>query len=203
MTAKEAIDIVIGNNYTTEELNSKCGVYIITINNKHYLGSCKLLNNKTSRDGFHYRLYAHLYKLLKGNHHSLKLQNAFNKHSVTSIEFDIIDECPTEITTEIEQYWLNILDTFRKGYNSCPLAKSNFGFKWSKESREKLSASKKGKVPWNKGIKTFSPSEETRKKLSSATKGRLKGPMSEKQKEDIRQTLLKRNAELKNLLTLS
>jgi group I intron endonuclease len=144
-----------------------------------------------------------LYKLLKGNHHSLKLQNAFNKYGINSIEFDVIDECPTELTTEIEQYWLNNLDTFKKGYNSCPLAKSNLGFKWSKESREKLSASKKGKAPWNKGIKTYPPSEETRQKLSLANKGISKGPMSEKQKKDIRNTLLKRNAELRNLLTLS
>lgn len=199
MTAKEAIDIVITGKYTTEELNSKCGVYIITINDKHYIGSCKLLINKTSRDGFHYRLYAHLYRLLKGNHHSLKLQNAFNKHGIGSIEFDILDECPSDLSTDIEQYWLTLLDCYKKGYNSCPLAKSSRGSKWPEESKRRFSERKKGSIPWNKGIKTSSPSEETKKKLSAALKGRVKGPMSEKQKEDIRQTLLKRNAELRNL----
>jgi group I intron endonuclease len=202
MTAKEALDIVINNSYTTEELNSKCGVYIITINKKHYIGSCKLLVNKTSRDGFHYRLYAHLYRLLKGNHHSLKLQNAFNKYGVENIEFDVLHECSSDLSTDIEQYWLNIMNCYKNGYNSCPLAKSSRGSKWSEESRKRFSERKKGSVPWNKGLKTSPLSEETRKKLSVALKGRVKGPMSEKQKEDIRRTLLKRNSEIRNL-TLS
>jgi len=42
----------------------------------------------------------------------------------------------------------------------------------TKETRQKLSASLKGNIPWNKGI---SPSPETRKKLSLALKGRKTG----------------------------
>ena len=113
-----------------------------------------------------------------------------------------MDECPPDLSTDIEQYWLTLLDCYKKGYNSCPLAKSSRGSKWPEESKRRFSERKKGCTPWNKGIKTSSPSEETRKKLSTALKGRVKGPMSEEQKEVIRQTLLKRNAELRNL-TLS
>lgn len=189
MTPKEAIDIVINSKYTTKELNSKCGVYIITINNKHYVGSCKLLINKTSRDGFHYRLYAHLYNLLKGNHHSLKLQNAFNKYGIYSIEFDVLDECPSEISTDIEQYWITLLDSYKKGYNSCPFATSSRGSKWSEESKRRFSERKKGCVPWNKGLKTRPLSEETKLKLSIIGKGKKKLPMSEEQKERIKNTL--------------
>jgi group I intron endonuclease len=197
MTTSDILNIIIKDKYTFEELNSKCGVYILTINNKHYVGSCKFLRKPGSRDGFYYRLYLHLSKLLNKNHHSLKLQNAVNKYGIENITFDILDECPSEFTISIEQYWINILDVFKLGYNSCPTAKSNYGFKWSEESKKKLSDSKKGKSPWNKGIKTNSPSIETRKKLSDSLVGRKKGPMSEKQKQQIRETLILRNKNIK------
>lgn len=58
------------------------------------------------------------------------------------------------------------------------------GIKWSKESREKLSRSKKGKphpwqvgkTPWNKGKKTGPHSEESNRKRSQTLKGRVKSP---------------------------
>lgn len=189
MKTKDIVNQLINGKYSQEELNLSCGVYILTLNDKHYIGSCKMLEYKTSRNGFYYRLYSHIYKLLKGNHHSLKLQNAVNKYGINNINFDIIQTCDSNITISIEQYWLNMLDTFRTGYNSCPTAKSNFGFKHSEESRLKMSRSKTGKATWNKGLKCDSPSLETRKKLSEALSGRKKGPMSDQQKLDISNTL--------------
>jgi group I intron endonuclease len=192
MRAKDIVNQLIENKYTHNELNSSCGVYILTLNNKHYIGSCKMLNYKMSRNGFHYRLYLHVHKLIKGKHHSLKLQNAVNKHGIGNIEFDIIQTCNSEITIHIEQYWLNIMDTFKKGYNSCPTAKSNYGYKHTEEAKLKMSKSKTGKTAWNKGLKCASPSLETRKKLSDALIGRKKKPMSEQQKLDISNTLKQR-----------
>jgi group I intron endonuclease len=193
MKPKDILNQLIKGKYSQEELNSSCGVYILTLNDKHYIGSCKILEYKTSRNGFYYRLYAHIYKLLKGNHHSLKLQNAVNKYGIHNINFDIIQTCEAKITISIEQYWLNMLDTFKKGYNSCPTAKSNFGFKHTEESRLKMSKSKTGKTTWNKGLKCDSPSLETRKKLSDVLSGRKKGPMSDQQKLDISNTLKQRH----------
>jgi group I intron endonuclease len=200
MTSTEVLNNLIKNKYTKEELNSSCGVYILTLNNKHYIGSCKMLNYKMSRNGFHYRLYLHLHKLIKGNHHSLKLQNAVNKYGINNIEFDIIQECESSLSIDIEQYWLNILNTFKIGYNSCPTARSNAGYSHTEEAKLKMSRSRIGRMPWNKGLKVTSPSEETRAKLSAATVGRKKGPMSEQQKIDISNTLKKRYLE-KNLNT--
>jgi len=204
MKAKDIVSQLIENKYTHDELNSSCGVYILTLNNKHYIGSCKMLNYKMSRNGFHYRLYLHIHKLIKGNHHSLKLQNAVNKYGINNIGFDIIQTCDSKITTDIEQYWLNIMDTFKQGYNSCPTARSNFGYKHTEEAKLKMSKSKTGRVAWNKGLKGESPSLETRKKLSDSLSGRKKGPMSDQQKSDISNTLKQRYLEkTKYLLTLS
>ncbi len=204
MRTKDIVNQLIENKYTYGELNSSCGVYILTLNNKHYIGSCKMLNCKLSRSGFYYRLYNHIYKLMKGNHHSLKLQNAVNKYGINNISFDIIQTCDSKITTDIEQYWLNIMDTFKQGYNSCPTARSNFGYKHTEEAKLKMSKSKTGRVAWNKGLKGVSPSLETRKKLSDALSGRKKEPMSNQQKLDISNTLKKRYLEkTKFLLTLS
>jgi group I intron endonuclease len=183
------LNSIIKDKYSFEELNTSCGVYIISLNDKHYIGSCKMLNYNTSRNGFCYRLYTHLYNLLKGTHHSLKLQNAVNKYGICNIEFDIIHECDSSLTVGIEQYWINIMDTYKKGYNSCPTASSNFGYKHTSIAKLKISESKKGKSSWNKGLKLPSPSEETKLRISLAGKGRTMGPMSEEQKKKISNTL--------------
>jgi len=205
MTCTEILNQLIKDKYTKEELNSSCGVYILTLNNKHYIGSCKMLNCKVSRNGFHYRLYLHLHKLIKGNHHSLKLQNAVNKHGISNVEFDIIQECATSLTVDIEQYWLNMLSTFKLGYNSCPTARSNAGYSHTEKAKLQMSKSRIGRTAWNKGLKGVSPSKETRAKLSAAAIGIKKGPMSEQQKIDISNTLKKRHLEkkIKHSLTLS
>jgi group I intron endonuclease len=189
MTTTEALHVIIDGKYVTEELNIKCGVYIITINNKHYIGSCKLLENKSSRNGFHYRLYAHLYLLLKNKHHSSKLQNAFNKYGITKLEYDILDECQPHLSVEIEQYWTNLLDSYRKGYNCRPRAHSNKGIKWSDYSKKRFSEKLKGRISPLKGLKKNPLSEEAKLNLSIKLKGRKKLPMSETQKEKIRITL--------------
>lgn len=48
------------------------------------------------------------------------------------------------------------------------------GKKWTKESKEKLSKSKKGCTPWNKGLRGSVVSEETKIKISKAHKGTKK-----------------------------
>jgi group I intron endonuclease len=202
MSPTEILDNLIKDKYTKEELNSSCGVYILTLHGKHYVGSCKMLNYKMSRNGFHYRLYLHLHKLLNKKHHSLKFQNAVNKYGINNIEFDIIQECDPSLTIYIEQYWLTLLNTFRVGYNSCPTARSNAGYKHTDEAKLKMSKSKSGRQAWNKGLKGPSPSEETRAKLSVIAKGRKLAPMPEERKLAISKKL-KEYYNNKYLLTLS
>jgi group I intron endonuclease len=143
-----------------------------------------------------------LHKLLNKKHHSLKFQNAVNKYGINNIEFDIIQECDPSLTIYIEQYWLTLLNTFRVGYNSCPTARSNAGYKHTDEAKLKMSKSKSGRQAWNKGLKGPSPSEETRAKLSVIAKGRKLAPMPEERKLAISKKL-KEYYNNKYLLTLS
>ena len=86
---------------------------------------------------------------------------------------------------EKEQYWIDFYDSsnYSKGYNMNPTAGSTLGFKDSEETKKKKSDSNKGKHPMskehkeriresNKG-KIFT--EEHKKKLSLSHEGRLKG----------------------------
>lgn len=190
MSISKLVDNLILNKYTKEELNKFSGVYILSFGDKHYIGSCKLLKNKFSRNGFYYRLYSHIYLLNKNKHHSKKLQNAYNKYGVTQLNFDILFICDNELTLYIEQYWLNILNTYKVGYNSSPNAISNFGYKHSYETKLKMSKSKKGKPSWNKGLKLPSLSISTKDKLSKALIGKNKGKkLSQETKDKISKTL--------------
>ena len=198
------IEIITSTRYTKEELNTQCGVYILSFNNKHYVGSCKFLKNNNYRDGFYYRLYLHIRDLINNKHHSIKLQRAFNKYGIEKLQFDILQDCKPELTLDIEQYWINTLNSYNEGYNSCPNAKSNAGYTHSEEAKLNMSISRKGRIPWNKGLKCQSPSIETRKKLSDALIGKKKKPMSEQQKLDISNTLKLRYLEKSKVsLTLS
>lgn len=198
------IEILINTKYSKEELNTKCGVYILSFNDKHYVGSCKFLKSKSYRDGFYYRLYIHIRDLINNKHHSIKLQRAFNKYGIEKLQFDILQDCKPELTLDIEQYWINVLDSYRQGYNSCPTAKSNAGYSHSEETKLNMSLSRKGNVPWNKNLKgVYKTSEETKLKLSIATKGIKKLCMSEEQKQKISNTLKGRkinNEQRKNYL---
>jgi group I intron endonuclease len=142
----------------------------------------------------------HLKGLGKGTHHSSKLQNHVNKYGIDDLSFSIIEPCLPEWLTTREQYYLNKLKPY---FNICRVAGSVFGIKRSKESiekrletmkghkvsdetREKMSAAKKGKVGPRLGSH---PSEETKQKLRDANLG-LKHPgsnhfMSEERRKQI------------------
>lgn len=80
---------------------------------------------------------------------------------------------------ELEQKYINDLNTiYPNGYNlakgggGCKgISAWNKGKKWSDEIKQKMSAARMGKEPWNKGFKGCY-SEETLKKMSEAKKGK-------------------------------
>lgn len=136
----------------------KTGVYTITNlrNNKIYVGS--------SAVNIYNRLTSHK-KCLKGNYHGNDhLQKSFNKYGLDAFEFEVLELCEPELCLYIEQFWINILDSYsrNRGYNLRPNAANSSGFKHSEETKIILSKLKKGN----------NPTQETRKKISDHHTGK-------------------------------
>lgn len=95
------------------------GVYKIenTKNGKKYIGSSKDMEK---------RFYQHKRDLNLGRHHSVKLQNAWNKVADKSVfVFQVVEdvECLDDLKVR-EQYYIDLYDTYYSGYN-CSLKVDN------------------------------------------------------------------------------
>ena len=110
----------------------------------------------------------HLADLRKNKHHANKLQNHFNKYGESDLVFIIIEPCLPQFLVIREQYYI---DTLKPFFNSSPTASSNFGSKWSDESKKKLSEKTMGRIPWNKGMKGKKMSIEFCRHRSELMKG--------------------------------
>lgn len=82
------------------------GIYKIWINNplKVYIGYASDLSNRKSK---------HFSMLNNGSHHSIKLQNAFDKYKV--FNFEVIEY--TNDLQSREVYWINQYNSYSSGYN--------------------------------------------------------------------------------------
>lgn len=109
------------------------------------------------------RAYQHKRRLSRGDHENKALQSVFNKYGI--FNFIVLEYCEIEKLNEKEQYYLDLYFKNRKCCNNSPTATSVRGFKWSKESKEKL------------------------------RQRRLGTTQSDEQKEKARQLMLKRYAE--------
>jgi group I intron endonuclease len=91
-----------------------------------YIGSAVNIEN---------RWYEHLKKLRRNKHHSIKLQNHFNKYGENDLTFSIVLGCDKQCLIIHEQYFLDALDPF---FNICKKADNTFGVKgvWSDETKE-------------------------------------------------------------------
>lgn len=157
-------------------------IYVIEnkINHKKYVGQTK----KTSEQ----RWKEHT----KGCESCRVLQKAIKKYGEDSFEVYDIDHAEThDELDEKEKFWISKLNTMvPNGYNLTSGGETRKFL--SKESREKISASKKGKHLSNEHkaalSKAFSGenhplygthrSEETKRKISEANKGKLLGEKS-------------------------
>ncbi len=129
------------------KISKSSGIYAIVnkINGKRYIGSAV---------SFKKRWYIHVCRLRKGTHHSPKLQNGWNKYGEESFEFVELECCEKEELIKREQHWI---DELRPFYNIAKLAGSSLGIKRSEELKKRLSDIRKGKIPWNKGLKLEKP----------------------------------------------
>lgn len=150
-------------------------IYIIynVINNNFYLGSTRFLNKRKSK---------HFNELRSGNHHSVILQNAYNKYGENNFEFKVVNECELNDILILEQLYLDICEPI---YNIAKNALAPMtGRNHNKKTKRQMSKAHKGNK-YNLGKKA---SEETKRKQSLK---RLGTKRSKKTKNKMRKTALK------------
>lgn len=156
-------------NCSLEETRN-CGVYTIEHIAKPgvlYVGSTTVIKSSKNFGGFRTRWQGHLLDLSKNRHASVYLQNVVNKYGIEGLRFDILDICEPKLAVGIEQYWINVLNATKYGYNSRSVASSNFGHRLTGDKlisfrlkckkrvgiRNSIATEfKPGLKPWNKGI---------------------------------------------------
>lgn len=137
---------------------------------KCYVGqTCRDLETRWGNNGVHYT---------KTN--NLKLYNAIKKYGWDDFEHYIVAECNSlQAAYELEQIYINELDSFKNGYNSTLGGAGSKGKCMTEETKKKISLINKNKSSWVKyAPKEKLPmygkhhSEETKRKISNANRGR-------------------------------
>lgn len=163
-------------------LNS--GVYGIfsKIDSRVYIGSAT---------NFDLRKKTHFDKLKSNVHVNKPLQNFVNKYGIENVEFVILAKCPSEYCIKLEQFFL---DNFENKFNIRLIAESNFGLKFSNETKQKMSIKQKQR---SKEIinnnKNRIVSKETKSKMSEAGKNKV---FTEEHKQNLKIAAQKRSREL-------
>lgn len=92
--------------------DDKCGVYQIKnkVNGKVYIGSSKHIEQ---------RWKSHIRDLQKGIHHSVHLQNAWNKYGEDAFIFSVLECCEEFERYDLEQKYIDKYESYKeeKGYN--------------------------------------------------------------------------------------
>lgn len=139
------------------------GIYKIlnTSTGKCYIGSAINIGN---------RLKAHKKKLKANNHPNKHLQSAYNLVGLEAFNFLVLEVCTFENLLEREQYWIEWALCYKPeyGYNKRQIPNSNIGMKFSNATKDKMSKSRKGHAPRDKGFVTL---DETKEKISNALTG--------------------------------
>ena len=98
----------------------------------------------------------HRQMLRAGDHHSIHLQRAWDKHGESAFLFEILAECRPVDLTSVEQEWMDFYGR-EWLYNMRPDAASMLGYRHSEETRMKMRRV---------------VSDETKRKMSEAAKAR-------------------------------
>lgn len=148
------------------------GIYSIRnkVNDKKYIGYSKNITD---------RWYNHKNYLRRGIHHSIKLQNAWNKYGEDNFIFDMLVEVEDINGIEIlEKEFIKKYDSYTNGYNCSEGGEGLPGYKLSDETKQKLSNLFKGrkisdeqKEQIRKTLTGRKHSDSTKKKISEIKKG--------------------------------
>lgn len=137
----------------------KTGIYFITnaLDHKVYVGQSVNLVR---------RLQRHKDLLRSNRHTNAHLQRAYNKYGESNFTFKVRLECSVELLDFWEQWFIWYYRTAGMCYNLTNGGSENKTY--SAESKAKMSASHKGKTPWNKGKPMSSKSKA---KVSASKRG--------------------------------
>lgn len=143
-------------------------VYAITCcDGRVYVGSSICIKDRWKQ---------HRNKLRTGVNANQALQQAWNELGEGAFEFTILEECPPESLIMVEQKWINHHKARGPLFNRALVAGSNSGVVPGRAVREKMSASRRGKIA----------GPETIKKLSAAKSG-SRHPCAKIGDDDVRE----------------
>jgi group I intron endonuclease len=160
-------------------------IYKITscANGKIYIGSASDFSQRTN---------VHIHRLRKNNHANKKLQNHFNKYGEQDLLFSILEPVLfKDMLLEREQYFIN---TLKPEFNILKVAGSLIGYKFSIESRKKMSLTHSNR-PRKKA------SDVARENMRIAHIGKKLSPESIR-KRTLKQRGVKRSDEFKKNISL-
>lgn len=148
-------------------------------NGKLYIGSAF---------NFYRREQQHFKMLLENRHHSIKLQNHYNKYGKDDLVIEIIeivDDARNLISRE--QYYMDMCESAKTGFNIAPIAGNSAGIKRSDETKHKLSVISKNRIRTEEQKNKISSAlaghpvtEEVRKKISDSNRGKPKAETHKK-----------------------
>ena len=116
----------------------------------------------------------HQKRLNANNHHSIKLQNAWNKYGRSSFSFIQLEECPPYDRLIREQFWIDQVQASRKG----------FGFNMSSVAKGSSHPDISAKIAI--ALTGQKLSEERKEKIAAAHIGRVRGPHSDAHRLNLR-----------------
>ena len=114
------------------------GIYCIEnlIDKKKYIGqSCNIQR----------RINDHKSSLQRGSHRNAHLQRAWNKYQEENFNFYVLESCPKTSLDERESYYISYFNTMKDEYGYNLEGGGNKNKVMSKETRHKISVSRKGK----------------------------------------------------------
>ena len=124
-------------------------------------------------------IWDHHKSLLRLNkHHSIKLQNHYNKYGLSDLELIILHECNKELLIIEEQRFIN---EFNPWFNICKIAGSSIGRICSDETKRKIGIKSLNRI-FSEDSKLKMRNKKLGIKLSDQTKNKMKGPRNKKWK---------------------